>query len=134
MKISWPWRKKKPLSLSEEQVETTARNFIKGHGQRVIPRPHPLNARGDFYVENTECITCGWPHVAAPDLMEWERDDESREAHCYFKKQPETQYEIEQALKAIEGSCCGALRYRGSDPEIIKKLRDARCGNAIDRR
>ena len=133
MKVFWPWRKKKPLSLFEEQVKTPTRSFIKGHAQRVIPGPHPLNARGDFYIENTECITCGWPHVTAPDLMEWERDEEGHEAHCYFKKQPETQYEIEQALKAIEGSCCGAVRYCGSDPAIIQRLRDAGCGNAVDR-
>lgn len=83
---------------------------------------------------DTECMACGVPHYVAPDVIEWERDSEGRPDHCYFHKQPETALELIHAVKAVEGSCCGALRYDGSDPEIIKKLRDARCGNAIDRR
>jgi hypothetical protein len=54
--------------------------------------------------------------------MAWDKDSEGRESHCYFKKQPETPAEVEQAIKAINGSCCGALRYAGADPEIIKRL------------
>ena len=58
---------------------------------------------------------------------------EGRESHCYFKKQPETPQEIDQAVDAINGSCCGAVRYAGSDPEIIQKLKDVGCEDAIDR-
>jgi hypothetical protein len=54
--------------------------------------------------------------------MEWEKDVEGRESHCYFKKQPETEYELEQAINAIQGSCCGALQYSGNDPKIRKRL------------
>ncbi len=82
---------------------------------------------------NAECMSCGVPHHFAPELMEGERDAGGRRDHCYFRKQPETALELIHAVKAVEGSCCGAVRYRGSDPEIIKKLRDARCKNAIDR-
>jgi len=106
---------------------------------RVLPpldprpdKPHPRNAPGGFYVVNTDCMTCGYPHVLAPDLMAWELNSEGREAHCYFRKQPGTSQEIEQAVKAVAGSCCGALRYRGSDPEIIQKLEDAGSKEAID--
>ena len=82
---------------------------------------------------NQDCMTCGYPHVLAPDLMVWELNSEGREAHCYFRKQPETLHETEQAVKAVAGSCCDALRYCGSDPEIIQKLKDAGCKEAIDR-
>jgi hypothetical protein len=94
---------------------------------------HPKNASGGFYVVNTECISCGVPHYCAPDLMAWDSDSEGRPNHCYFRKQPETALELIHAVKAIEGSCCGAVRYRGSDPEIIQKLKEARRSDAIDR-
>ena len=48
MKIWWPWRRKQ---------------------KRYRPgQPHSKNAPGDFYVEDAECMTCGYPHVLAPDL------------------------------------------------------------------
>lgn len=78
-------------------------------------------------------MTCGYPHVLALDLIAWDTDAEGRESHCYFKKQPETPQEIDQAVDAINGSCCGAVRYAGSDPEIIQKLNDVGCEDAIDR-
>lgn len=78
-------------------------------------------------------MTCGYPHVLALDLIAWDTDTEGCESHCYFKKQPETPQEIDQAVDAINGSCCGAVRYAGSDPEIIQKLKDVGCEDAIDR-
>jgi hypothetical protein len=126
MKIFWPWLKKKPLSLFEPAAEPAnwpSRGRPRLAPERLTPdQPHPKNAPGPFYVVNTECITCGYPHVLAPDLMAWERDSEGHESHCYFKRQPEMPEEIEQAIRAVNGSCCGALRYAGTDPEIIKRL------------
>ncbi|HET9280330.1 MAG TPA: hypothetical protein VFR24_00010 [Candidatus Angelobacter sp.] len=96
-------------------------------------QPHPKNAPGDFYVLNGECIACGMPHCAAPELIEWDVNSQGDLTHCFFRKQPETALELVHAVKAIEGSCCGAVRYRGSDPAAIEKLRWAGCENAIDR-
>ena len=96
-------------------------------------KPHPSNAPGGFYVVQHECMSCGVPHAMAPELIEWELDPEGRPSHCFFRKQPETALEVIHAVKAIEGSCCGAVRYRGTDPEIIQKLKEARCSDAIDR-
>lgn len=127
MKISWPWRRNKPLSLFDGWVERSQDRSSAGKPrlapEREIPdRAHAKNAPGPFYVVDTECMTCGYPHVLAPDLMAWEMNSEGREAHCYFRKQPETPQEIEQAVNAVNGSCCGALRYAGSDREILKRL------------
>jgi hypothetical protein len=44
--------------------------------------------------------------------------------HCYFKNQPETPDELERAIRAVGVSCCGAVRYGGKDPEVLKKLAD----------
>lgn len=131
----WLWYKtKKWLSLLNKRVPTDARLLQQFPRNPQKIGPHPKNAPGGFYVENTECTSCGWPHHVAPELMAWDIDSEGRPYHCYFHKQPETALELIHAVKAIEGSCCGAVRYAGSDTETIQKLRDAGCGDAIDRR
>ncbi|GAB1855708.1 hypothetical protein MHTCC0001_05420 [Flavobacteriaceae bacterium MHTCC 0001] len=75
---------------------------------------------GDFYVTKDECITCGAPEAEAPDIIEHSKKDEYEQ--CFFKKQPETENEIDQAIKAMMVSCVGALRYGGNDPQIIRRL------------
>ena len=80
---------------------------------------YPLNVPGDFYVENGMCIACSAPEPEAPDLMS---HDETNHHHCYFKCQPQTSAEIEKAIRAVRVGCCGAVRYGGHDPQIIKQL------------
>lgn len=124
MKISWPWRRNKPLSLFENRIPGAASSAgsLRLSTGLTPDQPHRMNAAGPFYVVNQDCMTCGYPHLLAPDLMAWERNSEGRELHCYFRKQPETSQEIEQAVNAVNGSCCGALRYSGSDPKTIKRI------------
>lgn len=87
-------------------------------------KPNPafhLNAPGDFYVGENECIMCEAPEHEAPELMS---HDESTHGygHCYFKRQPSTPDEVSHAIEAVKVSCCGAVRYGGSDPAIISRL------------
>jgi hypothetical protein len=77
------------------------------------------NSQGDFYVENGVCIFCGAPRAEAPDLIDHSKSDYE---HCYFKKQPQTDDEIERAIKAIAVSCISGLRYGGTDEKILKRL------------
>ena len=85
-------------------------------------KPYPKNAPGAFYVENGECICCGAPEDAAPNLMAHDGGDGLLRYHCYFKQQPATSEELDQAINAILLSCCGAVRYGGSDPVIKKRI------------
>src|SRR5260370_36948409 len=101
MKIWWPWRKKKLLlSLFDPpfgyDAEAQFPRFADESG-----KPYPKNAPGPFYVANTECIACGYPHVLAPDLMAWDTHSQSAHSHCYFKKQPEGPPELSHAINAI---------------------------------
>lgn len=86
-----------------------------------MPERHPLNAPGPFYVKNDMCISCAFPQICAPDLM-CSDDELERDGHCYFKKQPYSAGEFEQALLAIDQSCCGALRYGGNDPLVREMM------------
>jgi len=83
-----------------------------------LPEPTPLNAPGPFYVGRDECISCRAPEHEAPDLMSF---DEER-GSCYFLRQPTTPEETERAIQAVGVSCCGAVRYAGSDPKILQRL------------
>jgi hypothetical protein len=78
----------------------------------------PKNVPGPFYVGNDECIICLAPEHEAPDLMGF--DEEAK--HCYFKKQPATPEELDRAARAVWVSCCGAVRYSGSDPVVLKRI------------
>ncbi len=90
-------------------------------------RRYPLNVAGDFYVADGMCMACTAPESEAPELM---AHDPSAGGgyHCYFKRQPVTPVELERATLAVAVSCCGAVRYGGSEPSVIRKL--AELGSA----
>jgi len=54
--------------------------------------------------------------------MAWESSPNDPHAHCYFKRQPDEPWELKQALAAINASCCGAIYYAGSDPEVLRAV------------
>ena len=96
--------------------------------------PHPHNAPGPFYSENEGCIACGAPNAEAPDLMKWYEEPTATGlySHCIFRRQPETPEEVEQAIRAMNVSCVENLRYRGTDPAILKRLDDMGKGHLCD--
>jgi len=77
------------------------------------------NSKGDFYVQNQVCITCGAPKAEAPDLIEHSTHEYG---HCYFKKQPTTAEELDRAINAMQVSCVAGIRYGGKDKEILKRV------------
>lgn len=87
---------------------------------------HKLNVIGDFYVEDQMCICCDAAPSEAPDLLTY---DET--IHCYFKKQPETEEELSQAINACSVSEVCAVRYAGNNPKILKRL-DKDCCDIYD--
>jgi len=86
--------------------------------------PHPKSAPGDFYVVNGECLACGIPHVIAPDLIAWTGEGVP---HCCWKKQPETQAELEQAIAVFEAQELDCHRYAGTDPVILDRILSTYC-------
>lgn len=79
----------------------------------------PLNVSGDFYVADEQCIACEAPEHEAPDLM----THQPGSAHCYFYRQPGTAEELDRAIMAVAVGCCGAVRYGGTDPSVIDRLK-----------
>lgn len=98
-----------------------------------LPERHPLNAPGPFYVEDGVCILCGTPSHTAPELMCSEEEIELAQS-CYFKKQPTNQAETDQALAAVWSSCCGGLRYCGTDPAVIKRMAELGLSEHCDKK
>lgn len=89
-----------------------------GKEKVVEQKRYRLNAKGPFYVEDGECLSCGLPESIAPDLIGYD----SEQAHCYFKRQPGTSEELEQAIDAVASSDIGALRYAGEDHYVLGRL------------
>lgn len=94
-----------------------------------LPQRVPENAPGDFYVEAGPCMRCCLPHGEAPDLL---NDPDKPFEQCFFRRQPQTTTEIEQAIQALWVSDVAALRYGGTDPDVIAKLRARNCGHLCD--
>ena len=91
----------------------------------------PESAPGPFYVVADYCISCGYPPAVAPALIKFNKGGEVA-LSCYFYRQPRTQAEHEAAVEAVEGSCCGALRYCGTDKAIIQTLLASGNAHAVD--
>ena len=85
-----------------------------------LPQRVPENAPGDFYVKAGCCMRCCLPHGEAPNLL---NDPKQPFEECFFRCQPQTPDEIDQAINAIWVSEVCALRYGGTNPAIISKLR-----------
>jgi hypothetical protein len=92
-----------------------------------VYKMHPLNAPGDFYVEDQHCIACQAPEHEAADLMAHDETD-----HCYFKRQPATSEELARAIRAVAVGCCGAVRYGGREPRVIAWLKSLRGDKECD--
>src|SRR5262245_21900427 len=82
---------------------------------------HPRNAPGHFYVADGECMACMVPEAVAPDLMGFH--DSPELSHCFFARQPRGEAEVRAALDAMHASCCGALRYAGTDRDVLAELK-----------
>jgi hypothetical protein len=91
----------------------------------VMPeqKRYPENVPGPFYVEDDLCIICRAPEAISPNLVG------GNEKHCYFKTQPRTPEEFEQAIRAVESCCCGAYRYAGNDLNVMARLGPTACDN-----
>jgi hypothetical protein len=92
---------------------------------RIPPEREPQSVPGDFYVEKNMCLACGIPHVVAPDLVGWV--DDAERTHCYWKKQPETEQEMQQAFAIFDAQEAGCHRYAGHDQAIQERVGWGNC-------
>jgi hypothetical protein len=82
------------------------------------------SASGDFYVQDTCCISCGVPQAIAPDLVGWTNENLTQ---CFWLKQPQTADELDRAIKIIHSQELGCHRYSGKDPAILQRLPAEDC-------
>jgi hypothetical protein len=87
-----------------------------------------LPAQGDFYNDG-DCLVCGAPHAEAPTLIAYAPD-----GRCYFKQQPQNEGELDQAISALWVSCISAIRYRGTDEAVLKRLHENGLADCCDYR
>ena len=80
-------------------------------------------APGDWRVDHDLCMACGAPPLQAPELMGFGNNHaDPAYVQCYFKRQPQTPAEHDQAFRAANVSCCGAVRYCGDDPVLVERM------------
>jgi len=91
---------------------------------------HPLSVVADLYVKKRCCTACGVPDVTAPDLIGW---TDEKVSHCYWRRQPETEAELEQAFKLLDHQELGCHRYAGTDPKIQARIGRESCDHPVIR-
>ena len=79
-----------------------------------------MNAEGPFYVVDGCCTACGVPEATAPEMFAYDSA-----THCYVRRQPVSDDEVERALQVIRGQELGCVRYRGTDAVILRRLAEA---------
>ena len=87
------------------------------------------NAPGPFYVIKDNCILCALPPETAPDNIKWDAQFQRSGCvgcpnHCRVERQPETPQELELVIDAACASCVEAIRYCGTDPQVIATFRE----------
>lgn len=87
----------------------------------------PEGVPGPFYVCSDQCIICALPLETAPSNIRFHFTPNCGDCphYCYVHKQPETHAELDLMIEAMAGSCVAAIRYCGTDPYILQRLRDA---------
>ena len=88
---------------------------------------HNHNVDGPFYVVDGECLSCGAPELHAPELM-----SHDSHGHCFFARQPSSPHETNEAIESTWASCCGALRYGGTDDGILIRLAELGLAEQCD--
>jgi hypothetical protein len=88
----------------------------------------PDSVPGPFYVVKDACILCGLPPETAPENIGWDEPFQRNGCggcpnHCRVARQPATAAEAERLIQAAAGSCVEAIRYCGTDPEILRRFR-----------
>ena len=89
---------------------------------------YPLNAKGEFYVENGICLCCMIPETEAAELMGFDHEA----MHCYFKQQPFTSDELEHAITAVAASDIQGLHYAGSNKYVLGRLVELGASDCCD--
>lgn len=89
---------------------------------------------GPFYVRSEQCITCALPPDMAPENIRFHHTPpcDNCSNYCYVHKQPQTPAELDLIIEAMCGSCVSAIRYCGTDPAILHRLREAGMAELCD--
>jgi len=86
-----------------------------------------MNAPGDFYAEDGYCLSCGVPESIAPNLIGRDEQSENGTWHCYWKRQPQNQEEVDLAIQILQAQELDCHRYAGKDRAILKQLPSSIC-------
>ncbi len=94
---------------------------------RTVPKraaSYHKNIDGPFYVSD-QCIICASPLQTAPENFAWDCPTGCTDCpnSCYVKRQPENDAELNNMIEAVLHSEVQNIRYCGTDPEVLWRLR-----------
>ncbi len=96
----------------------------------------PENVPGNFYVQRYQCVICMRPVEVAPGIFGFHDasvvSGSHGGSHCYVARQPFSPAEVALTIEAVTGSCCGPVRYSGTDRDIIARIRAGESAISCD--
>ena len=93
-----------------------------------MTKPHPLNVPGPFYVGDGCCTGC----MAAVDEAQGLLRYDEPASNCYVLKQPSSADELTRMVRAASVAELQCLRYRGTDPSVLRRLAEAGLASLCD--
>ena len=92
---------------------------------------------GPFYVIKDRCILCAAPVNTAPGNITWSEETFRRgcddcPTHCRVERQPGNDEELEAMIQAACVSCIEAIRYCGTDPQVLARFTELGYGKLCD--
>lgn len=89
----------------------------------TAPKTEPPDEQdySGFYVDITVCMACAVCHEMVPSLFAAKKRD------SFVHTQPKTQADLADMHEAINSCCIDAIKYGGTDPDIIRRLLAETC-------
>jgi 4Fe-4S single cluster domain of Ferredoxin I len=93
-----------------------------------MPKPHPQNVAGPFYVEDGYCLICDVPRSMAPEMFKYTDDEQ----HCFVYRQPESPADWQKMIEVLQTQDIGCIRCRSRDRSVLKRLKNLGLQDACD--
>ncbi len=90
-------------------------------------KPHKDNVPGPFYVCDGCCTACDVPFDLTPEMFAYDSDN-----HCYVKRQPNTENELDRMIRTVLSSELECIRYRGDDKNVLRRLAESGYSHLSD--
>lgn len=98
---------------------------------RTQNKPFHRNVPGPFYV-GEGCLLCVVPETEAPTMISSPPGPVQGDTSCLVHRQPHSYDDVKIMIQAMAASCIECVRYRGTDPGVLRLLAEKKQSHLAD--